>query len=321
MRIHTVTGTVDTAELGVTLMHEHTFNVSGSFANAFPDWWDKERCIRLFAANIGELKQYGLNAMVDASPITLGRDIHAVRRAAELAGIHVIAATGVYYDEVPWMHLGTDPYCLAGYYAREIEEGIMGTDSRAALVKCATDDPFGVTETNRMMIAAAAIASIETGVPVITHANSWKCYGLIQSDLLIKYGVAPYKIAIGHAFSSNDPDYVEALVKKGVYVGCDQIGFPALNSYENLAKMIGMLCGKGYEDQIFLSHDSAVISDFGIAMTKIAHTERSGMTGDYSQVFEIMPALLEREGVSRAQFDKMMTENPRRYFEQVPLRG
>ena len=45
------------------------------------------------------------------------------------------------------------------------------------------------------------------------------------------------------------------------------------------------------------------------------------MIGDYSQVFEIMPALLEREGVTHGQFEKIMRENPRRYLEQIPLRG
>lgn len=312
---------MDTAQLGVTLMHEHTFNISANFANAFPDWWDKQAAIQRFAECVDRLRPYGLNTMVDASPITLGRDIHAVRQAAQLSKLNIIAVTGVYYDETPWLQIGTDPYYLAGRYAREIEQGIMGTDSRAALVKCATDEPFGLTQPNRMMIAAAAIASIETGVPVITHANSWRCYGLIQADLLIQYGVAPHKIVIGHAFSSNDMDYVEALVKKGVYVGCDQLGFPTLNSYENLAKMVGRLCREGYEDQIFLSHDSSVVSDFGIAMTQVARSAESGMVGDYSQAFELMPALLEREGVSAAQLDKIMRDNPRRYFEQVPLRG
>ena len=231
----------------------------------------------------------------------------------------MLATTGVYYDEVPWLHIGTDPYYLAQFYIREITQGIMGTDSKAALVKCATDVPFGLSQTNQMMIAAAAIASKETGVPVITHANAWERYGLAQVDALLGYGVPPHRIVIGHAFSSNDLDYVEALCRKGVYVGCDQIGFPALNSHENLAKMVGALCRKGYEDQIFLSHDSAVNSDFGIAMTPVAHTDESGMIGDYSQVFEVMPALLEREGVTHAQFEKIMRENPRRYLEQVPL--
>lgn len=321
MRINTVTGCVDSSQLGAVLMHEHIFNISGTFAHAFSDWWDEETCINTFAEHIRRLKPYGLGTMVDAGPITLGRDIHAIHRAAEQAGIQVIATTGVYYDETPWLQIGTDPYILAQYYAREIEQGIMGTDSRAALVKCATDEPFGMSQASRMSIAAAAITSIETGVPVITHANSWKCYGLIQADLLIQYGVPPHRIAIGHAFSSNDLDYVEALLKKGVYVGCDQIGFPTLNSYENLAHMVGELCRKGYEDQIFLSHDSAVISDFGIAMTKVAHSGESGMIGNYAQVFEIMPALLEREGVGPARLDKLLRENPRRYFEQVPLRG
>ena len=319
MKINTVSGPADTSDLDVTLMHEHIFNLSPVFAGAFPDWWDREAGIQKFAGHVERLKKYGLNTIVDASPITLGRDIRAVRRAAELAGIHVLATTGVYYDEVPWLHIGTDPYYLAQFYIREITQGIMGTDSKAALVKCATDVPFGLSQTNQMMIAAAAIASKETGVPVITHANAWERYGLAQVDALLGYSVPPHRIVIGHAFSSNDLDYVEALCRKGVYVGCDQIGFPALNSHENLAKMVGALCRKGYEDQIFLSHDSAVNSDFGIAMTPVAHTDESGMIGDYSQVFEVMPALLEREGVTHAQFEKIMRENPRRYLEQVPL--
>ena len=321
MKINTVNGPADTSDLGATLMHEHIFNISPVFAGAFPDWWDQEASIRKFVDHVERLKKYGLNTIVDASPITLGRNIQAVRRAAELAGIHVIATTGVYFDEVPWMHIGTDPYYLARFYIREITQGIMGTDSKAALVKCATDVPFGLSQTNQMMIAAAAIASTETGVPIITHANAEERYGLEQADILLGYGIPPHKIVIGHAFSSNDLDYVRALCEKGVYVGCDQIGFPTLNSYENLAEMVGALCREGYEDQIFLSHDSAVISDFGIAMAPVAHTDESGMIGDYSQVVESMPALLEREGVTHGQFEKIMRENPRRYLEQIPLRG
>ena len=319
MIINTVTGPMDTAELGVTLMHEHLFNVSPVFSSTFSDWWDEDAAVLKFVSHVQRLKPYGLSTIVDASPITLGRNIRAVRRAAELAGVHVLATTGVYFDEAPWLHIGTDPFYLAKFYIREITEGISGTDSRAALVKCATDQPFGLTEVNRMTIAAAAIAALETGVPVMTHANAHYRYGLAQADALIGYGVAPHRIVIGHAFSSDDLDYVEALCDKGVYVGCDQLGFPSLNSYENLAKMVAALCRKGYQDQIFLSHDSAVISDFGIAMAPVAHTDESGMIGDYSQVFEIMPPLLEREGVSAAQFHAIMTENPRRYFEGRPI--
>lgn len=218
------------------------------------------------------------------------------------------------------MHLGVDPEYLAQYYIRDITEGMEGTDSKAAVVKCGTDQPFGLTESNKAMITAAGIASLQTGVPVITHANARERYGIAQADILIKMGVPPHRIFIGHVFSSNDLNYAEELLKKGVYIGCDQIGFPSLNSYENLAKMVASLYEKGYENQIFLSHDSAAISDFGICMTPLARDfSNNPLVGDYTQIFEVFPAMLKAAGVPEAKIDKMLTENPRRYFEQQPL--
>lgn len=318
MKINSVTGPIDTSELGTTLMHEHICVLSSSLANAFPDWCDKEAAAQRFADKMQYLKKYGLRTVVEATPINHGRDVMAIRRAAELSGINVLATTGLYFDEVPWMHLGVDPNYLARLYIRDITDGMEGTDCKAALVKCATDKPFGLTEANKAMIQAAGIASLETGVPVMTHASSFERYGLAQADILIGQGVPAHRIVIGHAFTANSVEYVEELLQKGVYVGCDQIAFPELNSYENLARMIAALCKKGYEDRIFLSHDSASLSDFGFCLTELARSEQNGLLGDYTQVFEVMPDLLQKAGVSVRQYEKMLNENPRRFFEQIP---
>ena len=322
MKINTVTGTVDTSELGVTLMHEHIYVLSSSFCQAFPDWCDKEEVATRFAANIARLKKYGMNTFVEVTPINHGRDIHAIRHAAELAGINVLATTGLYFNESPWMQMTVDPDYLAKLYIREITEGIEDTDIKAAAVKCATDMPYGLSESNKAMITATGLAALETGVPVIAHANPHEKFGIVQTDMLTKMGVDAHRIMICHAFSSNDMGYVEELLNKGVYVGCDQLNFTILNSYENLAKMVGELCKKGFEDQIFLSHDAASVSDFGFCLTPGARdAEQNILIGDYSKVFEVIPEFLKAEGVTQAQIDKMLTENPRRYFEQLPLRA
>lgn len=319
MKLNTINGTIDTSEMGTTLMHEHIFVLNSSFSHAFSDWCDKEAAAQEFAKKMQRLKKYGLRTIVEATPINHGRDVQALRRAAELSGINILATTGMYFDETPWMHLGVSPEYLSQFYIRDITEGMEGTDSRAAVVKCATDQPFGLTESNKAMITAAGITSLQTGVPIITHANAQEHYGIAQADILIKMGVPAHRIYIGHVFSANDLNYAEELLEKGVYIGCDQIGFPSLNSYENLAAMIAYLYKKGYENQIFLSHDSAAISDFGVCMTPLARSEQNPLVGDYSQVFEVFPQLLEKAGVPEKKIHKMLTENPQRYFEQQPL--
>ena len=108
MKIETVTGPVDTAELGAVLSHEHVFTLDRSFAFAFPDWFDAEEGLSRFAANVAKLKPLGLGAMIDATAINLGRDIRLIRRASELAGIHIIATTGLYYQEAPGIIYGAE---------------------------------------------------------------------------------------------------------------------------------------------------------------------------------------------------------------------
>ena len=64
---------------------------------------------------------------------------------------------------------GPDP--LVEFFVRDIEEGIAGTGVRAAVLKVVTDRP-GLTPDVARVLAAAAIAHQQTGVPVITHTHA-----------------------------------------------------------------------------------------------------------------------------------------------------
>ena len=320
MKIETVTGPVDTAELGAVLSHEHVFTLDRSFAFAFPDWFDAEEGLSRFAANVAKLKPLGLGAMIDATAINLGRDIRLIRRASELAGIHIIATTGLYYQEAPGIIYGAEPDFLAKYFIRELTEGIQGTDIKAGVVKCSSDLPYGIDLPNECMIRAAARASIATGAPVITHSNAGAKQGLRQQEILKEEGVPLHRVAIGHSFSSGDVEYVADLARAGSYVGCDQIGFEELVPSPRLAEMIAQLCRMGFEDHILLSHDQATISDFGFAFAPICRDfEHNPMIGDYSKVFTLMPGLLQQQGVTQAQIDKMLRHNPKRFLDGVPF--
>ena len=329
MLIPSVTGPIDTANLGRTLMHEHIIGVSRSLAYVFPDWLDVDAELGKFKKCVEHLKPYGLTTLVDGSTIGNGRDIFSTKRAAEMTGINILVCTGLYWTEFPWFRYYDDTQFqtidedfLANLYIRELTQGIQGTDIKAAYVKCATDLFHGFSPTNVAMIRSCGKAALATGASVFCHSNSHARQGLEQQRILTEeIGVPPHRVYLGHAFTSGDMEYVEELIKKGSYVGCDQLGFamlcPLATVAKNLAKIIHK--DKTYIDHIVLSHDSAMRSDFALALNPKGRTSENPVVGDYHEVFEVLPRLLEKEGVGQEELDKMLIDNPRRFFEGRPF--
>ena len=88
----------------------------------------------------------------------LGRDVELMRRVSEAAGLQVVPCTGIYtYDHLPPYFVSRDADQIAELFVHDIEEGIQGTDIKAAFIKCAADEP-GVTENVEKVHRAAARA-------------------------------------------------------------------------------------------------------------------------------------------------------------------
>ncbi len=318
MKINSVCGPVDTAQMGRTLIHEHIATLDASMVQAFPDWYDREAVLNSFAEAIGRVKHYGVRTFVDQLPINLGRDIHLLHEAAERAEIQLLCATGVYHTEQPFISRNVDPEFMAEFFVRDLTVGIQGTDYKAALIKCATDKLCGESEVNRAMLRAAAIASKQTDAPIATHTYSKLRQGLYQQRVFFEEGIAPHKILIGHSFDCLDREYLAQLLDNGTYVGCDQIGIFHRASTQDLAQCVADLIhmGKGYEKQIVLSHDGGIVNDYAYSFARWRRDPaKNNSLGFYDELFaHMLPELLAR-GVTQAQIDTMLEENPRRYFE------
>src|SRR5918911_4294970 len=149
-RINTVKGSIDTAQLGVTLMHEHVFVLSTEIMqNAPAAWGDEEARIANAITRLNELKSRGVDSIVDLTVIGLGRYVPRIQRIAAQTDLNIVVATGVYtYNDVPmYFHFqgpGTElggPEFMADMFVRDIERGIADTGVRAAILKCAPDQP------------------------------------------------------------------------------------------------------------------------------------------------------------------------------------
>ncbi len=145
-------GPVSTSDLGVVLMHEHVFILSQEIINNYPEGWGGDGGDAREAdavAKLNELKALGVDTIVDPTVIGLGRYIPRIQRVAAQTGLQIVVATGIYtYNDVPmYFHFtgpGTlldGPEIMTEMFVRDITEGIADTGVKAAILKCATDEP------------------------------------------------------------------------------------------------------------------------------------------------------------------------------------
>src|SRR6267142_3092024 len=102
-QIHTVRGSIDSAQLGTTLMHEHVFVLDKEISENYPENWGvEEKRVAEAVSRLNELKSRGVDSIVDLTVIGLGRYIPRIQRIAEQTQIQIIVAAGIYtYNDVP----------------------------------------------------------------------------------------------------------------------------------------------------------------------------------------------------------------------------
>ena len=305
-KINSVLGVIDTADLGFTLMHEHILVTSWAMRQAFHDWVNRDALIEEAVQELRSAKQRGVQTIVDATPINLGRDIHVIREVAARAEMHIIAATGFYCFGERWLE-GWEVERLVEFLLRDIENGIQGTDSKAGIIKAATDKD-GVTPINRKSLQVAARLHLATGVPITTHTAAAHRMGLAQQDVFEEEGVDLGRVVVGHCGDTDDVEYLEEILQRGSYIGMDRFGLEMILSTEKRVSTIAELCRRGWADRMVLSHDACCLMNwFPNSRTWAPHWNFRHIPDD------VMPTL-DQAGVGDEQIKAMTVANPARVF-------
>ena len=271
-QVPTVTGMVEAEELGTTLIHEHLRNADEAVRNQWPIVGavkeDKPHEVppeQVFEIAVREARaavDLGVKTIGEPTAMFLGRDVEFMRRVSEETGLQVIPCTGIYtYDHLPQFFMNRDPDQIAELFVHDIEEGIQGTDIKAAFIKCAADEP-GVNENIEKVHRAAARASVRTGAPIMAHSRPASNTGPRQVEIFVEEGVEPAKIQMAHTGDSDDLDYIEGLLETGVWIGLDRYGLDIFLPYEKRQETAKALLERGYADRIFLSADSVATTDW-----------------------------------------------------------
>jgi phosphotriesterase-related protein len=176
---------------------------------------------------------FGLRAAVDAMPCDAGRSATKLVELARRTGLHVVAPTGLhhdrYYGPAHWSHR-IDVDEMADLFVADIEDGIDANDysgpvvrrttARAGVIKIAGSED-GLTSRDERVFAAAALAQVRTGAPILTHCENG--FGALdQVAFLGAHGVDTSRIALSHVDKIVDRGLHRDLLSTGAFVEYDQ---------------------------------------------------------------------------------------------------
>jgi predicted metal-dependent phosphotriesterase family hydrolase len=336
--IRTVLGQVSPAKIGCTLMHEHALLVDWSELFETPAapvepieeqiLTHAEQSMRTFQDKLPPQLRPG--AMVECTPIRVGRYPDLLVKLARGVPVHIIGCTGFWCEAMapqhPWaLRLGLEKNGvtkIAELFIREIREGMEDptgawgerfTQVKAGIIKAATSTYLRPSE--RRCHEASAIACIETGCPITTHTTDGG--GLEQAQLFLKLGVRPDKIIIGHQGNKDDREQSEAAEyhKKIADLGCnvqfDRVGHEAY-PVDKMARLIQSLVRFGHAERVLLGHDHVPYVYRGYAESEKPQSGWGKMEADFTIVPTQLSVALRKLGVSDTVIRTMLVDNPRR---------
>jgi phosphotriesterase-related protein len=300
-------------------MHEHVFVLSTEIMENYPTGWEEEVRVADAVKRLKELKEGGVSTIVDLTVTGLGRYIPRIERVNAEVDINIIVATGLYtYNDVPhYFHfrgpgrLFDVPELMVEMFVNDVQQGIAGTNVKAGIFKCATDE-LGVTEGVERVLRAVAQAHRATGVPISTHTHPATRRGLDQQAIFDEEGVDLSRVVIGHSGDSTDLDYLKEIMARGSYIGMDRFGIDVLLPFEDRVNTVAALCEQGFAGQMVLSHDAACFNDW------LPPEALPVMTPNWHYLHitnDVIPTLKKR-GVTDEQVQLMMVDNPRTIFER-----
>lgn len=316
-QVQTVTGPIDSADLGRTLVHEHVFVLGEEHRINYQDW-DEDARVAQAQRDLQELKELGIDTILDPTVLGLGRYIPRIQQVAAGTDLQIVAATGLYtYNEIPFQFHYTGPGLLfdvpeplVELFVRDLTEGIADTGVRAAFLKCAIEEQ-GLTPGVERVMRAVGEASARTGAPITVHTNPHTGSGLVAQEVLADAGADLTKVVIGHSGDTTDLDYLMRLADNGSLLGMDRFGLDVLLPFEQRVDTVAELVRRGYTDRVVLAHDASCFIDWFDAEAKAQAVPR----WNFRHISEdVLPALRER-GVTEADIGTMLVANPRRYFE------
>ena len=311
--VETVLGPIDSKGLGFTLMHEHVLVAFAGVYRDYPELLGADPLDR--AVNeLKEAKAGGVDTIVDATTLDLGRDIEMLAEASRRSGVNIIAVSGWWLD-VPRFLGAASVEQLAEVFVREVEEGIAGTGIKAGILKSASDYG-GVTPQTQVILRAVGRAHVKTAAPIMLHSYSPGEVGRQQLSILREEGVDPRRVKLDHSNDTTNVEYLTWVLEQGCYLGLDRYPgmIPSPRARTNTMKA---LIDAGWADRLCPSHDRSAISFIAADWREMEEQRRRLNPRGFLFMKEAVFGQLREMGVSEGTISGLCVKGPRNFFEGV----
>lgn len=312
--IQTVTGSYPAdRNTGQILMHEHVvvgWNGSQWDPAADPDW-DAE--LERVTADFKRLREiHGVTLVVDAGPADLGRDCVFQAKLAQASGVRIVASTGWYkqWPGLPYYFSTLDDEAMDDFLRSELVDGVKGTDIKCGVIKLGSGGAQ-LAELEIKAFRSGARVARDLDIPIITHTDpeGWleTNIGLRQLEVLLEAGARAERIGIGHVCGTANLEWLIEICKSGAFVAFDRVGLLHRRADEVRAALIMGLVAAGYLEQILVSHDHQAVW-----RRRPPSGPAPGLAGSFDHIHEHFLPILRRMGLSDAQVETLMRDNPLR---------
>ncbi|HQZ55105.1 MAG TPA: hypothetical protein PLG23_16700 [Thermoflexales bacterium] len=250
MRLTTTLGPRTAAELGLILPHEHIFVDFRPPEHPQHGEAEAAEVVALMAPQIELAQAQGVTALVDCTPVGVGRRADILKAVSIATGMPLLVPTGIYREpKIPaWAHAASEAE-LADWMIGELQGEIERSGVRAAWIKLSAGDD-GITECEAKILRAAARAGKETNAVIGSHTMRGRV-AQDQLDILEKAGYTAQRFIWIHTQKEADFAWHLEIARRGAWLEYDAIGDSDAVCFDFVQRSLDA----GLGGQVLLSHD------------------------------------------------------------------
>ena len=301
--IITVQGETIPDNESVWLSHEHVLVDFIGADSIDSNDWNSDTVLQFIMPLFNDLKDYGVDIYVNATPQFLGRDVRLLQKLSQLTGIQIITNTGLYgavnNKYIPQYAYQKTKEELSQMWIEEFVNGIEGTGIKPGFIKISVDNRDTLEIIDQKIVAAAALTHLQTGLTIGSHTGKARALWP-QIKILKAYGVPLDRFIWIHAQNEDDHTNYLRAAKEGVWISLDGLGWDTENHLKKLifAKENHIL------DRILISHDAGWFDP----QKKIQSIK------PYTNIFiKLKPALMSN-GFTEKDWNQLISNNPIKAF-------
>jgi phosphotriesterase-related protein len=302
--IMTVKGPVHSADIGITLTHEHILvDFIGADSISYQRW-NRSKVEEIAIPYLRKAKEHGCRTFIECTPAYLGRDPQMLKSITDSTGMNLITNTGYYgaadNKYLPAFVYGETSDEIAGRWIAEWENGIEGTGIRPGFIKIGVGSG-NLSDLHKKIVIAAARAHLKTGLTIASHTGP-SVPAFEQIEVLKEEGVSATAFIWVHAQNEKELSNHVKAAKMGAWISFDGLTDENIGEYIRMIKNMreNHLLGK-----VLLSHDAGWYHP---------GEENGGQYRGYTTLFEKLIPALEDEKFTKSEINKLLVLNPAEAF-------